>query len=77
MKLSVVIPAYNEQRDIFKAVYEVFYEYPDAEVIVVNDASTDNTLSELHKFSKKLNLHILTNLENKGHGYSVIRGLLS
>ena len=54
MKLSIVIPAYNEQDTIAEVVKEV---------IVVNDASTDNTLK------------ILTNIKNKGHAGTLVRGL--
>jgi glycosyltransferase involved in cell wall biosynthesis len=74
MKLSVVIPVYNEEKDIQKAIVDVYKHFPDAEVITVNDASTDNTASILN--SLKLNgLRVLTNDKNMGHGYSVIRGL--
>lgn len=75
MKQSVVIPAYNEEENIFAVVSEVFAYFKDPEIIVVNDASTDKTLFELSKFTPLVNLKILTNEVNRGHGYSVIRGL--
>lgn len=74
MNLSIVIPAYNEEKDIRDTIFDVKKEFPKAEIIVVNDASTDNTLTILTR-SRVKNLRVLTNEKNMGHGYSVIRGL--
>lgn len=42
--VSVFIPAHNEERDIADAVHSIFSSrYKNLEVIVINDASTDNT----------------------------------
>ena len=47
MKLSVVIPAYNEEKFIGECLESIFHEIEgknyDLEIIVVNNASTDNT----------------------------------
>ena len=47
MKLSVVIPAYNEEKFIGECLQSIFHEIEgknyDLEIIVVNNASTDNT----------------------------------
>ena len=78
MKISVVIPAYNEERDIADVLYDVKKYFRHAEIIVVNDASTDKTyeiLRRIQRQSKVKNLHILSNNVNKGHGFSVIKGL--
>lgn len=80
MKLSVVIPAYNEQKDIQWAIIDVINAFPRAEIIVVNDASTDRTLEILEALKKfyafqSVHIKILTNAVNCGHGYSVVRGL--
>ncbi len=74
MKLSVVMPAYNEEKDIKEAVLDIMKNLPDAEIIVVNDASKDSTLSIL-KSIMRTNMTIITNEVNRGHGYSVITGL--
>jgi len=76
MKVNIVIPAFNEQDTISNVLVGCFNKYPKAEVIVVNDASTDRTLKILEKV-KKLHkgLRILTNRKNSGHAYSLVKGL--
>ena len=76
MKISIVIPCYNEQDTITDVLFDCFTTYPNAEVIVVNDASTDKTLSKLNLVKKHHSrLKILTNRRNSGHAYSVVKGL--
>lgn len=43
MKISIILPAKNEAAAIGAAVASIRQHYPDAEVIVVNDGSTDST----------------------------------
>ena len=55
MKLSIVIPAYNEEKNIAETIKAVLaQDYPDFEVIVVNNASTDNTAEVAGKFPVKV-----------------------
>lgn len=42
-KVCVIIPAYNESGAIKKVVHAVQEHYPKANIVVINDASTDNT----------------------------------
>src|SRR3989344_6185281 len=56
MKISFVIPAYNEEKMVGKCLTSVFKELMstpgvDAEVVVVDNASTDRTREEALKFS--------------------------
>ncbi len=44
--LSVIIPVYNEAQTIGLLVKEIRSLYPGAEVIVINDGSTDDTVAE-------------------------------
>lgn len=54
MKVSVIVPTYNEERVITDCLNSLFQQsYKDLEIIVVNDGSTDNTLSEIRN-SKRL-----------------------
>lgn len=55
MKISVVIPAYNEEHNIAPTISAVLaQDYPDFEVIVVNNASTDATAEVAQRFPIKL-----------------------
>ncbi|WP_294184005.1 glycosyltransferase [Sphingobacterium sp.] len=52
--LSVIICAHNEQDNIAQFLPEIMHQdYPNFEVIVVNDFSTDNTPWILHEFEAK------------------------
>ncbi len=48
--ITVIIPAHNEEVIIHEAISSVFHlDYPYFSLIVINDGSTDNTLEELKK----------------------------
>jgi dolichyl-phosphate beta-glucosyltransferase len=80
MKLSVIIPAYNEAQRIKGTLLSVGsfltlkdYEY---EVIVVDDGSTDSTVAVVNScLDKVVNLRIVRNVENHGKGWVVQKGM--
>ena len=46
--LSIIVPAYNEQETITENIKSILkLNYPEFEIIVVNDGSTDNTIEKL------------------------------
>ncbi|HDJ23197.1 MAG TPA: glycosyltransferase family 2 protein [Candidatus Aminicenantes bacterium] len=46
--ISIIVPAFNEEETIVESVHSLLaLEYPNYEVIVVNDGSTDKTLEAL------------------------------
>lgn len=50
-RVSVLIPAYNEEIGILKTLYSALeLDYPDLEIIVINDGSTDNTHERITHF---------------------------
>ena len=79
---SVVIPAYNEGARLGPTL-ETVLDYIskqgwDAEVIVVNDGSRDNTADIVRSFAQKNpSLRLIDNPGNRGKGYSVRHGMLS
>lgn len=79
--LSVVIPAYNEALRIGGTLEKVrdylqTRNYP-AELIVVDDGSTDETRDILDEFrGRHPGVRVLVNEGNRGKGYSVRRGVL-
>lgn len=80
MKLSVVIPAYNEQDSIPETLHSLYntlakYNIPH-EIWVTNDNSKDNTLAVLQDLQKVIpTLVFETNLGPNGFGYAVRYGL--
>lgn len=69
-KISVVLPAYNEEENIYAAIQDFSY-YPCVdEVIAVNNNSTDRTEEEVKKTKA-----ILINEIHQGYGYAIQRGL--
>ena len=80
MKLSIVIPAYNEEESISETIETLYEELEknriDFEIFVVNDNSKDNTLGVLELLSKKFpNLRYETNKGSNGFGYAIRYGL--
>ena len=75
--ISVVIPAYNEEKSIgntIKEIQKVMKKnkiYKNSEIIVVNDGSTDNTA----KVAEKFGAVVINNPSNQGYGFSLKRGI--
>jgi glycosyltransferase involved in cell wall biosynthesis len=80
-QLSIVIPAYNESARIDDALDRVMSciaeQGWDAEVLVVDDGSKDNTAAIVKRWrADHPRLHLIQNPGNRGKGYSVRNGLL-
>ncbi|MBU0502987.1 MAG: glycosyltransferase family 2 protein [Candidatus Omnitrophota bacterium] len=75
MKLSIIIPAYNEERtigEVLKQIFDLRLGF-DFEVIVVNDGSTDATLDKVKNSGFEV---ICLNLaKNMGKGAAIRRGI--
>ncbi|HEY3703808.1 MAG TPA: dolichyl-phosphate beta-glucosyltransferase [Terracidiphilus sp.] len=80
-KYSIVIPAYNERLRIIatldSVVAVVRQKQWDAEVIVVNDGSTDETADLVRDFACQApEVRLMENPSNRGKGFSVRNGLI-
>lgn len=77
--ISIIIPAYNEEASIKNALNEIhgFMAPGHAyEIIVVDDASSDNTSSIVEEcIAERDGIILLQNPRNRGKGYSVRRGI--
>lgn len=63
-KVIVVFPAYNAAKTLEQTYNEIPFDIVD-EVILVNDASKDNTIAEAERLGIK---HIVTHQRNRGYG---------
>lgn len=73
MKLSIIIPAYNEENTVKLLLHKVLSAKIGRvakEIIIVNDGSTDNTLEEIRKFKDK-RIKIIDKAKNQGKGAAV------
>ena len=72
MKVSIIIPAYNQEHLILRALDSI-PQRDDIEIIVVDDASTDRTVPNVVAWSKNhpnMRLRLLRNEVNRGVGYA-------
>jgi len=76
MKLSIIIPCYNEQSTI-KEIINKINSQPDIdkEIIVVDDCSVDKTKEILENEIKESVHKIIFNNQNYGKGYSIRKGI--
>ena len=83
MEISVIIPAYNEEKRILPTLEKV-YDYfsrvqnMDFEIIVVDDGSKDNTEKVVKNFAKDKSERVkfIKHKENKGKGTAVKTGMM-
>lgn len=76
MKLSIVIPCYNEARTIRTIIDAVRASpYPDKEIIVVDDCSTDGTREVLERDIRQLVAHVIHHEVNQGKGAALRTGI--
>lgn len=65
--VSVIIPTYNREKTILRAVNSIFVQtMQDFEVIIVDDASTDKTIDILNSHFTDSRLKIVKNIKNLG-----------
>lgn len=65
--VTILIPAYNEGKLIEHGLAAVSkLEYPDYEVIIINDGSRDDTLEQIQPFLKDPRFRLLNKIKNQG-----------
>lgn len=69
--VSVVMPAYNEGRGIGKLLAAVSQQLPDAEILVVDDCSEDDTAAQ----AAAAGAHVVRHPINRGNGAAVKTGI--
>ena len=75
MKLSILIPVYNEEatlETIIERVLDVEYGVEEIELVIVDDCSTDASFDVAHKISEKLpNIVVSKHEKNQGKGAAI------
>lgn len=75
MKLSIVVPMYNEEPNVdsfFKETLPVLKEhFEDWEIIVVDDGSTDRTAELVGKYADGIGIRLYAHDENRGMGAAI------
>ena len=78
-KLSVIVPAYKEEKNIYKTVDEILKAHDildyDYEIIVVVDGSPDKTAEEARRHRSK-KVHVYEYKQNHGKGYALKYGTM-
>jgi len=75
---SIVIPVFNEAQNIKRLIKEIYFSlknYRKFDVILINDASTDNTVEIITELNNFHNLTLLNNSNNYGQSYSISKGI--
>ncbi len=75
MKVSVIIPVYNEIKTIEEILRRVEVEKIATEILIVDDGSTDGTREKLDSMIEKSHLRIIFHEHNQGKGAAVRTGI--
>jgi glycosyltransferase involved in cell wall biosynthesis len=75
MKLSVVIPVFNEVSNIETILKRVKATKLASEIVVVDDGSRDGTRDVLKKLDGKHGVHVILHEKNQGKGAAVCTGI--
>ena len=74
MKLSVVIPVYNEKKTLSELICRVEAVKLEKEIIIVDDASTDGTRDLLKKYEERERFKVIYQSKNAGKGSALRAG---
>lgn len=73
-KISFIIPSYNEEETIGTVLKELKDAFRDQEILVIDDASTDNTFKIAEEICPG---KVLRHIRNRGYGAALKTGLLN
>ncbi|WP_407272812.1 glycosyltransferase family 2 protein [Radiobacillus sp. PE A8.2] len=71
MSFSIIIPAYNEEKSIAIVLQQIVENIRDAEIIVVDDCSTDNTVEIIKQFER---IKLIKHTTNMGPTAALMTG---
>lgn len=70
-KVSIIIPAYNCENTISKTIDSILAQsYENFEIVIINDGSTDGTVSVINSYRLKTSKIVLISTDNNGPGHA-------
>jgi dolichol-phosphate mannosyltransferase len=79
MKVSIVVPVYNEQDNILplaEELHRLHKDIPDLEVLFIDDGSKDQTWNKIHEAQARMNtIHGVHYSPNRGQSHAMLVGL--
>jgi len=71
----IVIPTYNERQNIEKLIPQILENYPEVDILIVDDNSPDKTFEIADDFAKRdERVHLLLRKEKQGLGKAILAG---
>ena len=76
MKLSIIIPCFNEEKTIYEVIKKILKQVEiNKEIIIVNDGSTDKTLDKIKKIlDEGIKINLINHEYNMGKGAALVTG---
>ena len=75
MKLSIIMPVFNEHKTIREIIAKVMAVPIEKELVIVDDASTDGTRDILKEYEGKENIKVIYHQKNKGKEGAIKTGI--
>ena len=75
MNISVIIPVYNEVKNINEIIKRVQTTKLASEIVIVDDGSKDGTRDILQKLNGKKKVRVILHEKNQGKGAAVVTGM--
>jgi glycosyltransferase involved in cell wall biosynthesis len=75
MKVSIIVPVYNEEGFIQQVIEELLGLGFDKEIIIIDDGSTDNSRAILRRYESNKEIRLVYHKNNKGKGCAIKTGV--
>ena len=77
MNLSIIIPVYNEAKNIQEIIKRVHATKRASEIVIVDDGSQDGTRDILKGMDGKKKVRVILHEKNQGKGAAVVTGMMA
>ena len=71
MRLSIIMPCYNEEQTVAHCISRILEEAPEAQLVVVDDASSDGTWDVLSTLANDTHIVRVQHAKNMGKGAAI------